>query len=60
MFHEFDRAGDYINIARMNAITGAVVCALTALLGIFMFAIAVKKIRDKKIREKQRGSKSDQ
>ncbi len=60
MFREFDTAGDFINIARMNAITGAVVCALTALLGIFMFAIAVKKIHDKKIGEKQQGSQNDQ
>lgn len=35
MFHEFD-TGDSVNVATMNAITGAVVCALTAFIGIFM------------------------
>ena len=42
MFHEFD-AGDSVNVATMNAITGAIVCALTVALGIFMIAIAAKK-----------------
>ena len=45
MFREFDTAGDFVNIARMNAVTGAIVCALTAALGIFMIIIAAKKTR---------------
>ncbi len=45
MFREFDTAGDFVNIARMNAVTGAIVCALTAALGIFMIFIAAKKIK---------------
>ncbi len=45
MFREFDTAGDFVNIARMNALTGAIVCALTAALGIFMIVIAAQKTR---------------
>ena len=45
MFREFDTAGDFVNIARMNAVTGAIVCALTAAIGIFMIIIAAKKIK---------------
>lgn len=44
MFREFD-AGDTVNVATMNAITGAIVCALTAALGVFMIIIAAKKTR---------------
>ena len=46
MFREFD-AGDTVNVATMNAITGAIVCALTAALGVFMIIIAAKKTRRK-------------
>ena len=45
MFREFDTAGDFVNIARMNAVTGAIVCALTSAIGIFMIIIAAKKIK---------------
>ena len=45
MFREFDTAGDAVNVATMNAITGAIVCALTAALGVFMIIIAAKKTR---------------
>lgn len=45
MFREFDTAGDTVNVATMNAITGAIVCALTAALGVFMIIIAAKKTR---------------
>ncbi len=45
MFREFDTAGDFVNIARMNAVTGAIVCALTAAIGIFMIIIAAKKTK---------------
>ncbi len=48
MFREFDTAGDFVNIARMNAVTGAIVCGLTAAIGIYMIVIAVKKIRKHK------------
>ena len=44
MFREFD-AGDIVNVATMNALTGAVVCALTAALGIFMILIAAKRMK---------------
>ena len=44
MFREFD-AGDTVNVATMNAITGAIVCALTAALGVFIIIIAAKKTR---------------
>ncbi len=47
MFREFDTAGDTVNVATMNAITGAIVCALTAALGIFMIIIAAKKTKRK-------------
>ncbi len=47
MFHEFDAAGDFVHIATMNAVTGAIVCALTAMIGIFMIIIACKKARAK-------------
>lgn len=50
MFREFDTAGDVVNAATMNAITGAVVCGLTAILGIFMI-INGAKLRIKKDRE---------
>ena len=49
IFHEFYTAGDFVNVATMNAITGAIVCGLTAILGIFMIAIAIsnrKKIKE--------------
>ena len=49
MFHEFSTK-NAIGIATMNAITGAIVCALTAALGIFMIIIAAKNTK--------RGSKS--
>ncbi len=45
MFREFGATGDYVNVATMNAITGAVVCALTAALGIFMIVIAAKNTK---------------
>ncbi len=48
MLREFDKAGDFVNIARMNAITGAVVCVLTAALGCFMIAVAVRRERQAK------------
>ena len=51
MFREFD-AGDIVNVATMNAITGAIVCALTAALGIFMIIIAAKKIKRRTEHEK--------
>ena len=47
MFREFDTAGDAVNVATMNAVTGAIVCALTAVLGIFMIIIAAKKTRQR-------------
>ena len=47
MFHEFDATGDFVHVATMNAVTGAIVCALTAAIGIFMIIIAIKKIRTK-------------
>ncbi len=43
MFHEFGGGG--IDVPMMNAVTGAVVCALTAALGIFMIAVAARKLR---------------
>lgn len=47
MFHEFDSASDFAHIATMNAVTGAIVCALTAAIGIIMIVIACKKARAK-------------
>ena len=44
MFHEFSTK-NAIGIATMNAITGAIVCALTAALGIFMIIIAAKNTK---------------
>ncbi len=43
MFHEFGTAGDVVDVATMNAVTGAVVCVLTAIMGIFMIVNATKK-----------------
>ena len=48
MFHEFDTTGDVVNVAAMNAVTGAIVCALTAAIGIFMMIIAAKKSKQAK------------
>ena len=45
MFREFDTAKDVINIISMNAITGAVVCGLTAIIGIFMIINAIRIIK---------------
>ncbi len=45
MFREFDTAGDVVNVAIINAVTGAIVCALTAAIGIFMIVIAAKKTK---------------
>ncbi len=47
MFREFDATGDYVNVAVMNATTGGVVCALTALIGVFMIVIAFRKSKIK-------------
>ena len=49
MFHEFD-AGDTVNVPTMNAVTGAIVCALTAALGIFMLTVAILRTRKKQER----------
>ncbi len=54
MLREFDM-GDAVNVATMNGATGAVVCALTAALGIFMIVIAAKKTKREAERE-ERGS----
>lgn len=43
MFREFD-TGNAAQVAKMNAITGAVVCMLTAVMGIFMIINVGKKI----------------
>lgn len=43
MFREFGTGG--VNVPMMNAVTGAAVCALTAALGVFMIAVAAKKIK---------------
>lgn len=48
MLHEFDM-GDALNVATMNAVTGAAVCALTALLGVFMLVTAVKSLRSRSL-----------
>ena len=45
MFREFDATGDYVNVATMNAVTGAIVCGLTVAIGVFMIAIATKKTK---------------
>ena len=55
MFREFDTAGDVVNIARMNAVTGAVVCGLTVALGVFMIVIAAKKTK-RKAEQEERGT----
>ncbi len=46
MFHEF--GGGDIDVPMMNAVTGAVVCALTAAIGIFMIIVAARKLRKNK------------
>lgn len=53
MFREFD-AGDVVNVATMNAVTGAIVCALTAALGVFMIVIAAKKVGQKRDKEEHK------
>ena len=45
MFHEFGTGMGDFNIGTMNAITGAVVCALTAAIGIFMIVYTTLIIR---------------
>ncbi len=44
MFREFD-VGGTVTVPTMNAVTGAVVCGLTAIIGICMIVIAAKKTR---------------
>ena len=45
MFHEFGTGMGDFNIGTMNAITGAIVCALTAAIGIFMIVYTTLIIR---------------
>ena len=54
MFREFDAAGDAVNVATMNAVTGAIVCALTAAIGVFMIVIAIKKTRKERNKNLQK------
>ena len=53
MFREFD-AADTLNVATMNAVTGAIVCALTAAIGVFMIVIAIKKTRKERNKNLQK------
>ena len=48
MFHEFGTGMGDFNIGTMNAITGAVVCALTAAIGIFMIVVTTKILKKSK------------
>ncbi len=52
MFREFD-AGDAVNDAAMNAVTGAIVCGLTVAIGICMIVISAKKTRINKQNESE-------
>ncbi|MDE6585144.1 MAG: hypothetical protein K2K80_00485 [Clostridia bacterium] len=45
MFREFNYGDTSLNSALMNAVTGAVVCALTVAIGIFMIVMANVKIK---------------
>ncbi len=47
MFHEFN-AGDFVNVATMNIVTGAIVCGLTATIGVLMIVTAAKKSKQTK------------
>ena len=51
MFHEFGNGMGDFNIGTMNAVTGAVVCALTAAIGIFMIVNTTLIIRKSKERK---------
>ena len=48
MFHEFGAGMGDFNIGTMNAVTGAVVCALTAAIGIFMIITTSRIIKKNK------------
>ena len=48
MFHEFGTGMGDFNIGTMNAVTGAVVCALTAAIGVFMIIMTARIIKKSK------------
>lgn len=48
MFREFNDSTKAVNSARMNAVTGAAVCALTVAIGIFMIVRANQRIKKAK------------